>query len=260
MSFESITEFSATCTIHSVEAVIEQFSFRITSLQKMNAMVVKPFQTAILIYHTTCEKPNTMQQKALLCTILLSVALSALSIASAETGKNNLDKAIDAVAKDRFEKMPPPSGGKPEDFYGWRTTPTFPASWPPLKGTRLVAYVYGYALNTPCSERQIGPWLQVLVDPNNSNAPTFQDLKYDRTKYEIQGFEPIMKPEAESDEADRKKAQQLLIEISKGKNRTHEDDALLRRYYQRWRQYNGVMYERIAPYQKNFFDWLEKAK
>lgn len=192
--------------------------------------------------------------------MLLSVSLSALSIAWAETSKSNLDKAIDAVAKARFEKMPPASVGKPEDFYTWRTTPTFPSSWPPLKGTRLVAYAYGYALNTPCSERQIGPWLQVLVDPNNSNALTSQDLKYDRTKYEIQGFEPIMKSEAESAEADRKNAQKLLIDISNGKNRTTEDDALLRRYYWRWRKYNGVMYERIAPYQKNFFNWLEKAK
>lgn len=177
--------------------------------------------------------------------------------ASATT--TELDKKVDAVVADNFKKLG--DLPKPGPVFPWssRATPVFPDAWPPVKGMKLASYGFCWAENSPHSEHQSSPFLIVRVDPTKSNALSTESVKFNPKDFGTLGFGPITKAELDRYLADKQTVVQLFTDVSQGKKEpTAADLAVVKRYYKSWASNNSVINARLAPYQKNFFAWLQE--
>lgn len=170
-----------------------------------------------------------------------------------------LDKKVEAVVADNFKKLG--ELPKPGTVFPWiaRATPIFPDTWPPSKGMKLASYGFCWSENSPHSEHQTSPFLIVRVDPNKSNSIATESVKFDPKDFGTLGFGPVTKAEADRFLADQQAVVQLFTDVSQGKKEpTAADLTVVKRHYKSWASNNSVINARLAPYQKNFFAWLQE--
>jgi hypothetical protein len=141
---------------------------------------------------------------------------------------------------------------KVEGFRGvsLRTTPPFPAAWPPDGSSVVYAYATRFDPSLRDAERTSQPWGRVRIDAKGQVSLEHAEKALGRA--EPQGFRPVSKDDPVL--AARAAAQASVLTAT---SLEALDAAQVRAFYCAWLRYNGVVAKSVRVRHEAFVKWLE---
>jgi hypothetical protein len=195
--------------------------------------------------------------------VLAMVAVAVVPVVAAATPGNprgdrpmTLEEAVNkahAALEQAWKRMPNSQGSGPTpsgSVGAWKMAiaPLIPASWPPDGSTYLYAYARRLDFQLRDGERTADLWARACIA--QSGEVTVELLAKQTTELGIQGVRPVVMEEMERHFENGRRVQSGLLSARQASD---VDRTLAKEYYARWKQWNGVIAERIAARHKAFF-------
>jgi len=170
---------------------------------------------------------------------------SATVTAKAKTALEDVFKQRSLAGNEEIKKTPNSEFRR----FPWQVnlSPIFPAAWPPEGKSVIYGYARAFDTGLHDAERVGNIWAEARL---SGEAVKIEAVHAAIEDLGPQGFRPIGRDDPVI--ALNEIAQDRLL-AAKSEKDFDED---VRKFYCRWRRYNGVIAAKIEPLQQGFFGWL----